>query len=260
MELAFVIVNESITVDTRYGGELTAPILDQIAHALDAYVNEDIAPVLGGGYVVRTGSLDDVKGFNMCAVRIVNTMPDVPNAAALHDRNADGSAIIYVMRDEFSDFTSGENAMSEGIGHELAETIGDLGANRWADRPDGSEEALEECDRLQGSRYAKSGITVPDFLLPSAWSPGAPRPYSHLDVLENQYDMTPDGYVILRQQGAIVQPTATKNEHRLVFGKTILAHGPGLAKLKAPTDRYTASKLARKRHPISRTFARGCRI
>lgn len=580
MQLGFILINESTITDPQFGGELTAPILQQIADALDAYANEDLAPVLGGGFLVKTGTLTDATGPNTCAVRYVDSLAQVPGAAAYHDRTATGAPIIWVARNEFDSFADGARPLSEGTGHEIAEAAKDPGANLWADRPDGTEEAEEEClapetdvlladgkrvsiatlaerggffevitaygvaragharltgrdretvrvtftdgssirctpdhplmlsdgsfcradllvpatrlravvqmapsmsvtgalngadgeaessgsvlasfirsaelnhdlvgeyrlaagfseqvtvsdhpafcsrvqhvvfmrpkkemigthtqpdvasmankksiryrsemkfvrqavrkdtflsdrelsitlrvlctgpeparsslanaraqarlerrrsgvvrheagvgstvmapalvmraaqparprssdasidgtapyrtvlsvqsdgrtdvfdltvphlrhfaispgifahncDRLQGSRYTKSGVTVPDFLLASAWQPGASRPYSKLDALVNQYDVTPEGYVILRQQGALIQPTQERGEHRIVLAKTVSVHGTGLDKLLNPTTVHEQAKLARKRHPISRTWARGVRL
>jgi hypothetical protein len=271
MEIAFIVIDESTLTGPEFGGELTQKILADIAKALDAYANEDVAPVYGGGYVVRPGKLEDADGHDTCAVRIVDGLPNVPGAAALHDRTDTGAAIIWVARDEFSSLTDGPSAMSEGIGHEIVETIVDPGANRWVDRTDGTEEAMEAADRLQGSRYQKGGIVVPDFLLPSAFAPGSSRPFSKLDALGGIYDTTIDGYVILRSQGAMLQPAAQHDENapplppgtpklEAVHVKTVAAHGTGVHKLLNPMNPYEAAKLARKQHPISRSYARGVRL
>jgi hypothetical protein len=251
MQIAFIAVNESTLSGPEFGGELTTPILAEICKGLDAYVNEDVAVEYGGGYVVQPGKLSDANGPDTCAIRIVDGLPQVPGAAAYHDKTDTGASIIWVARDEFSSLTDGLSAMSEGIGHEIAETVGDESAGLWQDRIDGTEEARELCDRLQGSRYQKGGIAVPDFLLRTAWRYGASRPFSKRDALSSIYDVTPDGYVILRQQGQMIQQAQRKK---------IEVHGPGLAALLQPADRYAQAKLARKRHPISRTFARGVRL
>lgn len=237
MQLSFVLLNQTTHAN------LTMPVLQQMAAGLDAYVDEDVAPIWGGGYVVRA---DTTFGANECPVYIVDSLPNVPGAAAYHDRTDQGMPIIYVAFDEFSTFVDGDNAMTEGIGHELAETIGDVGANRWADRTDGTEEALELCDRLQGARYQKSGVMVPDFLLPAAFAPGSPPPYDFTAVLKGQTDQTPGGYVILRKQGYSVEPTA--DGHLLKVTRSVYAEG---------FENVTGKTRERKLHHSSRTFRRG---
>jgi hypothetical protein len=234
MNFCFVLIDQT-TADAGYG-RVTTDILTTIASALEAYLNEDIRPEFGGEFTVRVGSSPTDVLPNEVACKIVDDLSQVaPGAAAYHD-DENGQPVIWAALDEFASFFAGNSALSEGLAHELAELVVDSGANQWADRPDGSEEAKEECDRLQGSGYLKNGCMVANFLLRSAWVPGAAGPWDFKGVLANQYDSTPDGYVILRTQGANVK-----------------ASGKGL-------DNMSALKLARKRHQVSRTYRRGVRL
>jgi hypothetical protein len=254
----FVLVNQSTTTDPQFGGALTTPILQQIADVLGSYANDDVASAWGGSYAVRVGMSDGsdlAPGEAPCY--IVDSLTNVPGAAAYHDRQADGTPIIYAARDEFTDLLSGSMALSAGFAHEIAEVIGDVGANRWADRLDGSEEALELCDRLQGTDYSKvapSGATamVANFLFPNAFDPGSQGPYDFGHALTAQTDQTPGGYVILRQQGQAVSSNE-KGEIIIAPTRKVVAIGGGVTAASAKT-------LARKKHPVSRTYRRGVRL
>lgn len=244
--MIFVLINQSTLTAPEYGGEMTQAFLQQAADTLSAYLNEDLSREYGGGFVVRVGQPDGSDlSSREAPVYIVDSLPNVPGAAAYHDRTDAGQPVIYTTRDEFTSLTDGPGAWTVGAGHELAETVGDPGANRLALRLDGkTAEAFELCDRPQGSCYQKGGMTVPDFLLNAAFAPGAPRPYSFLDVLDTYDAMTPDGYAILYQ--ATQQPDGS-------MGFAPHAVGIDLARMH-PT------KLERKRHPSSRTYRRGVRL
>jgi hypothetical protein len=249
----FVLLDKTTTPPSY--GAVTPDVLQLIATALEAQATDDFCPEYGGSVVVRVGASPTDIASGEVAVNIVDDLSAIaPGAAAYHDDES-GMPVINVAADEFDSFVGPSSMpMSTGISHEMLETLGDAGANRWADRPDGSEEALEECDRLQGTDYQKTLTTenadgstsvvtvqVANFLLPSAWIPGAAGPWDFGVVLQNQYDVTPGGYVITRKQGAgsymATQPPRVgfSGEHVGMSGKT----------------------LERKRHPSSRTSRRG---
>jgi len=247
MQLAFVIFDQSGSTS------LTAEVLSTIAQGLDTWLNEDVAPVWGGGYVVRVASAGEEPnsmGPLDCPAIIRPSLPEAPNAAAYHSRTSAGAPVIYAALDEFSTFTEGDGALSEGLGHEFVETLVDPGANQWCDRNDSSEEAKEASDRVQGTSYVKAGVSVPNFLLPSAFFPNAPPPYDFRGVLQAQTDQTPAGYVILRRQGAELQERS--RGHVVTIDRRVVVVGD-LSTMSAKT-------LARKRNPISRTWRRGARL
>jgi hypothetical protein len=75
------------------------------------------------------------------------------------------------------------------ISHELCEIAGDPGCNRWADRGDGTEVAVEECDPVESQSYDvgaaadpphTSGVHVSNFVLRAFWQPDAQGPYDFM--------------------------------------------------------------------------------
>ena len=259
MNFCFVLLDKT-TTDAGYGRPNNV-ILTNIANALEAYLNNDLAPHYGGEYVVRVGSGPTDVLPNEVACNIVDDLSQVaPGAAAFHDDES-GMPVIWAALNEFTDFVAGDSALSEGLAHEMAELSVDPGANQYADRPDGRSEAKETSDRLQGTGYMKLGCMVANFLLPSAWVPGAPGPWDFGKVLQNQYDITPLGYVILRRQGldAEVKPIPMQDwgkvvAQRLTGGRT------DMVVLKGSDHAMRALVLARKRHIVSRTYRRGVRF
>lgn len=254
MQRCFAIVNQSTTTDPAFGGELTQQVLAELADALAAYLNEDVAPTQGFSYIVRAAAPDGsdiVQGE--APFYIGDTIDNAPpGVAAYHMAAQDGTPVGFAARDEYVSLMGDGNpftmALSEGIGHEFDEIIGDVGANQYADRPDGTEEALELCDRVQGTGYMKGGIAVPNFLLPPAFDPGAPGPWDFKGVLQSQYGVTPQGYVILRSIGPVLGVRGVAGRHL-----RMRVEGPGVALFSEQT-------MARKRHPTSRTYRRGVRL
>ncbi len=116
----------------------------------------------------------------------------------------------------------GPLAVSATLSHEVLETIGDPYINWWADTPDGDEEAIELCDRVEGDAYAIGNVSVSNFLGPRAFSMGA-GPYDRLGLLANAWDMTAGGYKIRRQGG----PSGTVTQ---VFGAKMPAWKRALVK------------------------------
>jgi hypothetical protein len=189
--LQFVLVNESTLTDDAHGGALTEETLISIAAACQGQMNQDVSPEWGIGATVRVGKTDgsDV-GAQEIACWIKDSLPDVPGAVGYHDRLENGAAVVYFAREDCPSLTSGGESLSVCISHEIAETIGDPGANRWADvAGDGSEKALELCDQVQNTFYtASNGVAVSNFLLQASFDPGAPGPYDKLGVLKAQDD------------------------------------------------------------------------
>jgi hypothetical protein len=249
MQTCFVILNQA-TKDPSYG-PVTSDLLARMAAGLEAQANEDFAPEFGGSAVVRVGSSPTDLGAGEIAVHLVDDLSQVaPGAAAYHDDET-GLPVIWCALDEFDSYVGpSDMPLSAGISHEMLETLGDRGANQWADRPDGTQEAEEECDRLQRTDYLKAtplgSVQVANFLLQSAWIPGAAGPWDYQKRLQNQYDTMPDGYVILREQGAEAQGAETKATVRV-----------GLGRNAADLLMMSPKTLLRKRHPASRTYRRG---
>jgi|SRR5215469_1473911 len=232
----FAIVDQS-TKDPGYGAS-SAPVWEQMASALTDWLNTDVSSAWGGADIVRYAA-DGVVNNGEVPCYIVDSDAQVPDAAAYHYRQPNGIPVIYVMLDEFDGWLSGTEPVSSGIGHELAETKCDPGANRWADRVDGSEEAFEVCDRVQATDYTFDSVAVPNFLLPAAFDPGASGPFDKQGVLVTGTAVTPGGYVILRQQGPQVD-------------------GAKACRVTL-TGNLKGRAMAHKKHHSSRAFRRGWR-
>jgi hypothetical protein len=89
------------------------------------------------------------------------------------------------------------------MSHEILEQLADPHCDLWRPLADGRAQALEVCDRVQGDQYnveVEPDILIPlsNYLLPSAFVPGSPRPWDRLGRLDDWDGMTPDGFMIVR--------------------------------------------------------------
>jgi hypothetical protein len=258
--LTFVLIDETAggTID---GSPLTLPILEQMCEALAKFAS-DVASEWGGDYQVRPGRSVTDYGPGECPCFIARTIQDqAPGAAAFHDiLTGWGQPVIYAGLDEFDSFLSGGSfPLSEALGHEVAETIVDRPASFWSDRGDGTEEALEDCDRLQGSTYMEGSVVVPNWLLRSAFNPNGVAPFEYVGattgkrVIANRYDKTPEGYAILRTVGGNLPNEMREHLHGFNVVRMhqvfIDAANPALVK-----------RALHKQHPASRSHRRGVRL
>jgi len=208
----YVLEDQSTYSDDAHGGPLTPEILALIAEAAEYMLvhcpTHAVCRAYGGLATVTVGTADPAKDV---AVIIRDKYPSQPGAGGWHtDEN--GRPAVFVSREYSTSLTKGKFSLSELATHELGETEADPGTNRWADRDDGSEEALELCDRAEGDVWTTpNGVDVSNWLLPAAFIPGAPGPYDFKGTLKGQYDKTPDGYALLRQDGAELANQARKH-------------------------------------------------
>jgi hypothetical protein len=236
--LSFVLVDESTLTDDAHGGALTEEILQSIADACEEQANNDIGPEWGVSATVRVGKPDgsDVGALEV-ACWIKDSLPDVPGAVGYHATLANGAPVAFFAREDCSSLTAGAESLSVCLSHEIGETLGDMAANLWADMAtQQAEKARELCDQCQNTCYAgKGGVDVSNFLLPSAFDPGASGPFDKMGVLQSQDDFS-NGYMITR----VVDQSATDQTP----SQKVVVHGA----IK-PTQK--------KRHPSSRTRRRG---
>jgi hypothetical protein len=240
----FAIVNESTRTDDAVGGELTSDILQSFANAIQMQLNRDVSPEWGGNFAVYVApSRAEVKPTETAI--ILRDLSDTPGAAGYHFRLDNGAACAFVFRDG-STLTAGPSALSVTMSHEIIETWIDPGANRWADTVDASglafEDALEGCDAVESFWYEIDGVAVSDFLYPRFFSPGSVRADGKLSYLDKPLvageTVGADGgdYQIKRRV------TASES----VVTAHVRAHG-----------KVALHKLARKKHPWSRSSRRG---
>lgn len=242
--MSFVLVDQSTMTDLAYGGELTPEILAKIAFACQEQLNGPFADAWGGSYTVRVGKDAADVGPNDVGCFIRDTL-DIPGAAAYHDRLPNGAPVAYFAREDNNSLTDGPESLSVDMSHELDETAADPGANRWADEAgDRTEKAIEAADQVQNTCYAASnGVSVTNFLYPSAFDPGAAPPYDHLGKLKAQddYDF---GYEIVR--------SITAEAHDLQAEPLAARKGA-----KTVSTRGTPRLTQRRRHTHSRARRRG---
>jgi hypothetical protein len=187
--MRFALIDETGGATTLDGAALTPATLSAIASACQIQLNRDLAPETGGGpFLVRVSDGKDLQPGEV-AFAILPTLPNAPGAIAYHDVNGQGVPVAYDAITLSNSLTGPGNSLSVAISHELCETAGDPGCNRWADRGDGTEVALEECDAVESQTYdhgaastpaQSTGIYVSNFVLRSFWQPHAPPPYDFM--------------------------------------------------------------------------------
>jgi hypothetical protein len=208
--------------------QVTPEWLAQVAAACQLQLARDVAPIWGpavGGVRVGTPQPEEM------VFAIVDALPNAPGAEAYHDwENAAAVAFLALSTCQTLD------DVSSGISHELCETAGDLACNRWADDAAGREWAIELCDAVQEQSYDADGVVVSDWLLPAFFSPGAPGPFSFVQLQGGTgpgapFGTTAGGYQLQRASGS---------------GETQVTGTLG-------------RRAARAKHYSSRTFRRGLR-
>jgi hypothetical protein len=97
------------------------------------------------------------------------------------------------------------------LSHECIETLGDSACNRWAQRTDGSQVAVELADPVEGDSYEitiESSAqtvtgTVSNFVLPAWFDPDAdPGPADCMGLVTAPFQVRDTGYVIVMAAGS----------------------------------------------------------
>lgn len=115
-------------------------------------------------------------------------------------------------------------SVSSVLSHEVCEMIGDRFAGFWSDGPSitvggqpYTQYALELCDPVEADSYSVlvnvngvfTPVSVSNFVFPSWFNPEAtvPKnlPFDYLNKLTAPFTMTPNGYMIVAQQGNVTQ-------------------------------------------------------
>lgn len=214
-----------------------------MAQALTQYLNEDVAGEWGGFAVCRVAT-EANDGEIPCYIL---DDPDIANAAGYHDKDPQGRPYMRCFRSVSPTILAGPQSLMLTLSHECAETFVDPSANLWADRADGTEEALEAADRVEDSFYEVNGCSCSNFLTRNAFDPGATSGFDKLGLLQTQTAMTPGGYVIVRSTASNITPTAMG---------TLLTH---TKQIKAEGN-IVRLRIDHKRHPGSRSYRRGLRL
>ena len=247
----YVLINQTTDATANIGGALTLPLLEQMSAALEEQLNAHLSAEWGGNYVVRPGK--DENDLTASEVPVyIKDFPPQAGVGGYHDRQPNGLPIIYVFKGECQTMFSGAWSLSAITSHELCEGSVDAPANLWADRGDGTEEALEVSDRVQGTYYAIGAVSVANFLYKGAFDPGFSGKYDYLGVLTSQSSETPQGYTLLRTAS---DDYRDGTKPRPGFGAAVVGGRHMVYTTKDPAPEVRARKML----PHSRTFRRGVR-
>lgn len=203
--------------------DINRPLLDEIAHALEFQLMAHYAPMWQSDGVQVRAYTDPVNlgDFGDACPLVVFDDADQADALGYHSVDpygrAFGKAFWSVIQGAGGTLKDGALSLSVTLSHEVLEMVGNPYVNFWADLPDGGQEAVELCDRVQGDSYRVGGVSVSDFLGPRAFRLGA-GPFNWLNTLKSPFEIRPNGYAI-RRSGDNVYP---------VFGEEVPAWRRGL--------------------------------
>ena len=159
--------------------------------------------------------------------RMLTIEPNVGVAGALgfHD---DQSGVIFA-RVEYQ----GEDT-SITLSHEVLEEMLDPTCDKYAPLGNGTSQAVEACDRVEGDEYNAGDVKLSNYLLPSAFVPGSAGPWDKLGKLTAWNGMTSGGYTIVED---------ASGNTRNVFAQA--THGAGYRALLPKRDR-SGTRVARR--------------
>lgn len=241
----FVLLDQSGGAPTTSGGAMDPGTLASIAAACEVFLNRDVAAHYGGAYRVRAGAGPQDIQPGEIVFALLPALPDAPGAIAYHDVNGVGVPVIYDAVPLSDTLTASGNSVSVAIAHELAETAGDPGCNRWAQGPS-QEYAFELADAVEAQSYpvtTQGGQTVyvSNFVLPAFFVPNHAGPYDYMSTIgmntagpSAPLQTTSGGYQIVRSSGSNEQSVSA---------------------ISSP-----ARRMAKKRHWSSRTARRGLQL
>lgn len=196
--------------------DINRPLLDEIAHALEFQLMAHYAPMWQSDGVQVRAFTDPINLGDSSEACPLIIFDDADQSDALGYHSVDpygrsfGKAFWSVLRGAGGTLKDGALSLSVTLSHEVLEMVGNPYVNFWADTPDGDQEAIELCDRVQGDSYRVGGVSVSDFLGPRAFRQG-PGPYNWLQTLKSPFEIRPNGYAIRRRGDDI----------RAVFGESV---------------------------------------
>jgi len=250
------IVFIDLTTDVTPAAMRPGPFLPALVQAVNEQIQGPYAAEYGQQLVTfAIGDLASRQPADTAAF-FRDTIP-VDGALAYHTV-VNGVPDIELGVDLFASLGDEGDSLSAGAGHEILELLGDPGANLWEDMGNGIMRPREECDTVQNTGYkASNGLWMTNFLLRSAWIPGAAGPWDYLGVMKSQDDYS-NGYEIqaatpstTTQVGGLAAPGAASR-----LGESI---GHVLGRVYA-VGALSSMQLARKRGHLSRTYRRGVRL
>ena len=226
-----------------------------MVHAVGVQLARDVGPEWGPVPALEAvpSSAEPTLGATLCTM---SDTPDEPGAAGYHAEE-NGEPYIKVFTFEGTSALEGAQATSVTFSHEACELVGDAPANRWCDRPDGFDFALELSDPVEGDTYEIDGVSVSNFVYRAYFDPQS-KPgerLDHMGILKKPFTMSPGGYLIKRTEpGMVSQIFAAHLDHDchvaapgivVVFGKDYPEHKKAAKVAKAARRRGCAPG----RHP-----------
>ena len=192
-----------------------ARVVDRMARAVGHQVEEDFAPAWGL-QPVCVGVFDDGQPVPAGAalVYLVDTIRELPGAAGRHVADPRGFFAGYVAVDSIQrmggTMVAGSDSVSAALSHEVLELLANPCVNRWVDRGQGREVALEVCDPVAGDSYEvelepesagpTERVSVSNFVRPEWFHPQATSGswFDHMRLLDAPFQRRSTGYVIER--------------------------------------------------------------
>lgn len=196
----YILLNEA--KEAPLADQVTPAWLAAVAEAVTTQLARDFGPAWGTGGVsgVTVGDPAAIPA-GAYAFAIVDDLPEAPGAIAYHTVDGKGVPVAYLALRTCQTLAD----VSSAISHEVLETAGDPGANRWADGGDGYEYALELCDAVESNLYTittsnGAEVSVSDFLLPPFFG-GQNGCLDFMGAVQAPFSTTVGGYQIRRNAG-----------------------------------------------------------
>lgn len=190
-------------------GEVSFSDVQKIAEAIDVQLKKDVCPAwdLVPWSCVAYDAPGDVPDDTIPLAILANS--DQQGALGYHDVTSSGRAVGFAFSDDTlkngGKVLDGDNSVAVTVSHECCEIVVDRKCNQWVTCSDGTMEALEIADRVEGMscKNANTEASVSDFLFPAGFDPnaepGAQRDY--LRATTRDGEVTPGGYRIYLRPG-----------------------------------------------------------
>jgi hypothetical protein len=159
------------------------------AAALTKQVQLHFAPAWG---VSATVIGADTSGPGQWRLEL-HKVPTIAGALGYHDRQADGTPILYV----FPELCAQDGvSWTSCASHEILEALADPLLRRCAQAPDGTIWSLEIADACESETYSIDGVLVSDFCLDSYFEPeqGVKEQYDYLGKITAPFQILAGGY------------------------------------------------------------------
>jgi hypothetical protein len=253
--MSFVVLNQCSEGSNLL--KLTAQAMNLLTDTLKEYAGK-VAQFYGGTYEVRLGSSSTDRKAGEIAIHLDDKTPEAPDAVAYH-QVVNGIPDIVIGMDNVDTISQGSDSLTCAATHELGETIGDPGCNRYEEIASTDAvrrlRAFELCDRVQNIVWqADTGADVSDFLLPSAYFPGSAGPWDYASLIsgkslmadENDYTSGYDVEAVISGEHQLFQD-GNVNKNGTHAKRSAHLHNGGVLSVKALLRKAGCFSRARRR-------------